>query len=197
MGGYNSGRWCGVITRATTDQTVPLDLAKVRKGVDSIFLWTATLGDRQMRVRFEPTFSQRVARVFATISGHSFTWPVELVTTQPRFGGCRFWFSCPRCGERRRVLRLAFSPALGCHGCLNLAYATQRMNRYWRLNRRLDRIWIQLGGTEETMGRRYWPKRPKWRRRATQMRLRHSWLTLNDAIWYQGSADLARFLRLK
>ena len=196
MGGWNSGRWGGVRTKQTTAQCLRIDLARLCSNRRVITLLSANLGERPLHVRLEPNLPGKKVSISATVPEGSSGWQVRLIETRPQFGGVRYWFSCPRCGHRRRVLRITFTPRLGCHGCLDLAYPTQRMDRYWRLNRRLDRVWKDLGGTEESQGRRYWPKRPKWRRRATQYLLRDRWEWLNAEIWSVGSAELARMFKL-
>lgn len=52
---------------------------------------------------------------------------LALVASRPRFGGLRWWFSCPGCG--RRVARLYQALSGGpfqCRHCRNLTYASRR-----------------------------------------------------------------------
>lgn len=59
-----------------------------------------------------------------------FDYKVELVTTSCKFGGERFWFTCPLtvndkvCGRRVGVLFKA-GDYFGCRHCYNLVYAVQ------------------------------------------------------------------------
>jgi hypothetical protein len=70
--------------------------------------------------------------------------PIEqeilLQTTLPRFGGVRWWFSCPMApkdGRRcnRRVARLYLPPGgtLGCRTCHRLVYGSSRESHRWDL----------------------------------------------------------------
>ncbi len=61
---------------------------------------------------------------------------VKLTTTQPNYGGTRYWFVCPRpgCGHRVAKLYVTDSGIWGCRRCLNLAYECQyrRSRKYWQ-----------------------------------------------------------------
>lgn len=45
----------------------------------------------------------------------------ELDVTEANYGGKRYWFLCPECGSRKRVL-LYKGGRLACRGCLDLPY---------------------------------------------------------------------------
>lgn len=52
---------------------------------------------------------------------------VELITTETKFNGVRFWFKCPQCERRVGVLfKHPLSQAIGCRLCLHLRYRKQR-----------------------------------------------------------------------
>jgi len=66
---------------------------------------------------------------------------VYLPTTDCHFGGFRYWFGCPSCGNRVATLfhhtkeyyeynsdKLEKSPWLSCRDCLNLAYESQQIS---------------------------------------------------------------------
>lgn len=195
LGGWGSGRWTGVPQHRLTNQCRQVDLAKMRLAPGHC--WGYTLGN-------PPTGYLRLD-LLETPAGWAFdaihTLPdgtlkrnlIRLESTTPELGGVRRWFLCPLCRRRCRILYLPRpTEALGCRRCHDLRYESQRLNRYWRLNRRLDRLWERLGGTEETLGGRYWPPRPKGRRRATQRRLREAWSAVNSATWEIGLAGLSR-----
>lgn len=193
MGGMGSGRWHRRTPRLTTGHCVAIDLAAIGRLHANFPQRIANSPDRPL-VGISQSPSLDVVVVEAITSTDARRFEVQLSKTCPRFGGVRFWFTCPRCAHRRRVLHLTPSLALGCYECLGLAYSTQRMNRYWRLNHRLDRLWARLGGTAETFGRRYWPRRPKGRRRATQQRFKAEYEALNAAIWGEGMKRLEGLL---
>lgn len=52
---------------------------------------------------------------------------VELITTETKFNGVRFWFKCPHCKRRVGVLfKHPLNNTIGCRLCLNLHYRRQR-----------------------------------------------------------------------
>lgn len=52
---------------------------------------------------------------------------IELITTETKFNGIRFWFKCPQCKRRVGVLyKHPISQIVGCRLCLNLHYRKQR-----------------------------------------------------------------------
>jgi hypothetical protein len=60
---------------------------------------------------------------------------VKLTTTQPNYGGTRYWYVCPRPGCSRRVAKLYVTDAMwGCRRCLNLVYECQyrRSRKHWQ-----------------------------------------------------------------
>lgn len=52
---------------------------------------------------------------------------IPLATSQTRFGGVRYWFSCPLCTKRVGVIyQHPVSGVVGCRSCLNLDYRKRR-----------------------------------------------------------------------
>src|SRR4051794_16217403 len=89
---------------------------------------------------------------------------VQLARTEPTFGGHRWWFLCPRTGRRTNKLVL---PNGGRHflsrQAYGLGYASQRNDRFGRLQARAAALNQQLGGK----GWDTWnqpPSKPKWMR---------------------------------
>lgn len=53
--------------------------------------------------------------------------PIPLATSKTRFGGKRYWFSCPICSKRiGTVYQHPVSGMVGCRICLNLDYRKRR-----------------------------------------------------------------------
>jgi hypothetical protein len=77
-------------------------------------------------------------------------YAIELTTTEPGFGGRRYWFRCPLapegdpCGRRSRVLYVPqFAHYLGCTACHGLTYASRQKHRqalYMGIQRPLDAL---------------------------------------------------------
>jgi hypothetical protein len=94
----------------------------------------------------------------------------ELLTTRPQLGGIRYWFACPRCGRRRRVLYSYPRPGrhrFACRRCHGLRYYSHRESREDRLCRRAKKLWTRAGSED---GSEPWQK-PKWMRWETFSRL--------------------------
>src|SRR5262245_7710346 len=88
---------------------------------------------------------------------------IYLATTQPHFGGLRWWFVCPRLNRRVRKLYL---PLGGRHfwsrGAYQLAYASQRETVSDRALRRARKLRLRLGGDPADADYPAKPKRMRW-----------------------------------
>lgn len=134
---------------------------------------------RTIRVRYTLTVEE-TGTVFRlahgaerTVLGDAQEERVELLTTEPNFGGTRWWFSCPlsKAGRpcNRRVAKLYLPPGgrhFGCRGCHELTYRScRRSHRYDRICR------IMSGGSpeaEEALKRTFKNKAREGRRRALE-----------------------------
>jgi hypothetical protein len=120
MGGLGSGRSSG--GRATTDSGLTLNLSKLhREGLlrpncfqSGSITWTDTrTGEQNGSISYEAYLRQESGRVrlkYSTTQSdgerrESDYW-IQLVTTPQPFGGRRWWFICPRTGERAAKLYL-------------------------------------------------------------------------------------------
>jgi hypothetical protein len=155
MGGSGSGRWKYHEKKRTTEECWALDVADLPRGTldgrspsgilravrlggrSSVLClrWTLNLGDKDPVL----TLSYRLHR---RVEGLEHTERVRLLSTQPYFGGVRWWFACPfsskdrePCG--RRVSKLYLPPGeqrFGCRRCHALTYkSSQESHRYDRL----------------------------------------------------------------
>jgi|GEM_PF-531452 len=97
-----------------------------------------------------------------------------------RFGGHRKWLICPCCGERARVLYISDTwlrlDWIACRGCAGLAYPSNRMRRFQRLERRAERISELLDWNKNDE-----PCRPKGMHHRTFHRLVEEYVELTDA----------------
>ena len=94
----------------------------------------------------------------------------QLITTRPQYGGVRYWFRCPRCWQRRRVLYAHASGGrhrFACRRCQGLRYYSHRESRPDRLSRKAKKLWCRAGSPD---GNEPWQK-PKWMRWETFSRL--------------------------
>ena len=186
MGGFGSGRQGG---RATVESALKLDVdAMIRARVIQP---GAHVGgemrfrfyDDELRIQFEalardPALSwfrlQYAISDYWTGEQHEIDDKIYLATSQPRFGGQRWWFICPSANRRVRML---FLP-LGAR----LAYASQGEAPHDRAMRRSRKLHHRLGG--DWMDDHYpYPEKPPRMRRATYDRL------LSKLIAADGVAD--------
>src|SRR6185369_10508511 len=75
------------------------------------------------------------ARLSYSVNGRSVGLTVRLVTTQPNYGGVRWWFVCPLTTRgqacNRRVMKLYLPPNghyFGCRHCYDLTYRSRQQS---------------------------------------------------------------------
>jgi hypothetical protein len=176
MGGWNSGRHSGypaVEDGLTIDLPLMLRRGWVKDGVlGSGSLHWSRNGERFAYVshRYDLTDPANASLTL------SFTWTprdrepqrveqrVALVSTQPNYGGRRWWMLCPV--SRRRVAKLHLPPGSGkfaCRKAWRLPYRSQRVAHRDRPFEKLFRLQRKLGSYE---GWESPLRRPKgmWRR---------------------------------
>jgi hypothetical protein len=124
-------------------------------------------------------------RVRVWVRSRHLTEQLRLLATMPFLGGRRFWFACPRCRRRCRVVYLpSSSTRFGCRLCLSLWYQSQSRNsqaQYWRtiiaLRRRLGaRAPYVTSPTPPA------PVRPRGMHRKTYAKLVHK-LQIKESIY--------------
>jgi hypothetical protein len=94
---------------------------------------------------------------------------IFLDTTQPAFGGLRWWFICPRSRRRVRKLHLPLGGRhFWCRRAYRLTYASQRETVYDRAMRRERKLCLRLGGDPSD---NQYPEKPKRMRWATYNRM--------------------------
>ena len=163
MGGFGSTRWNWVSTNDTVEANRALDVTRLnragclRPDYSGGWEWTRD-GERIAWIRFRRSrdhlvLSYRVRR-------HGEEWqeiqqPTQIVWTPCPFGGARPYFGCPGVVDgivcNRRVTKLfGAGTYFLCRDCYNLAYASQREDRYNRALRRANKIRIRLGGEPGT-----------------------------------------------
>jgi hypothetical protein len=68
------------------------------------------------------------------------------------YGGFRYYFRCPLCAKRMRILYLTSQSAFLCRMCLNLAYESQQLRptrRYWHMSDKIKSFAKHKGGDFE------------------------------------------------
>ncbi len=174
----------------TAEQCVKLDAAHwTRLGIlrDGI-IKTGWQGAIRYHVNTTDGHHQRVHLTYGLGREH-LDYSVFLETTQPQFGGVRWWFRCPTC--RRRIQKLFLPPRasqFGCRHCHNLSYATRNQSPKDRLMERARAIRMSLGGSVSLFDpfpprptgmrwKTYWSLEEKYERyNQTSLRLAVEWL---------------------
>lgn len=152
MGGRGSGRPAGRAGRSTTEESLPLDIRRLRRSgalaPGRACSWQWTVNDRirasiQVRAdtwQVELTYSYTAHRQPAEVIRQV----VMLEKTPCTLGGQRTWFRCPTCARRVAVI-YSSGRLFACRACKGLAYASQRETDDDRAARRADRIRKLLG----------------------------------------------------
>ena len=162
----------------TVEGALRLDIDKMmRWGViqpgDQLFgEMTFNFDDDKLTIRFETRlddFQESWLRLKYAINDywtgqtHEVDDKIFLVSTQPPFGGLRWWFLCPRLNRRVRKLYL---PLGGRHfrskQAYGLVYPSQRETAYHRAMRRAQKLWRRLGGDPADSDYPAKPKRMRW-----------------------------------
>ena len=212
MGGLSSGCPFGSRFRSV-EASYGLDLASVRRagylqaGAKASGGWkwwtdddpepTCTVGlEFDLRTPSDPRYRihYRSTRV-DTGEYEDIDIGAELYRSDPPYGGARYWFSCPRCWRRRRVLYLPPNDVrFACRICHRLRYRTQRERDPDRLLRKARKLWRRAGSTDGTEPY----QKPKWMRWDTFSRLvlegRKAQETGDRMVLAGLSRDLARLL---
>jgi hypothetical protein len=199
MGGYNSGRRGGMPTAEATGSYIIGITSFTRGGLRPEIFGNATVhfddGNFPIEVMIDTrdvsnAYVQFTHRTRDSGREGNVTYRVDLVTTRPYYGGRRWWFVCPRTGQRAAKLCLPnggwyFWSRRG----YGLGYACQREARSDRLMRRARKLHRDLGGDGAAIGQMPPPK-PKWMRYRTYERKVSAWRAADeraDAAWAAGA----------
>lgn len=185
------GRWYRWNKKNTTTDCLAFDMANFAKSVDlttarvGSWLWTFTSG-RQSSVSYTVVPDQGV-RLSYTANGQDYSYLVRLATTTPHYGGVRYWWLCPHCGRRVRILYSG--GRFLCRRCHNLTYETAQSgdllttidNRLYLIRRKLHGKWNLLDGPGDK------PKGMHW---DTYGRLAREYLNLKRMRQYSLVAEI-------
>jgi len=155
MGGYGSGLWRSGSKKATAEDCLVLNTDKLARGrllysgVHSYgtLNWTNTVtGEKVSSCGYEVNTLNPSAswfRVFYTLTqtDEKVDYTIRFTTTNPNFGGTRWWYICPLLVNgrscSRRVGKLYLPPGgkyYGCRVCYNLTYTScQDSHKYDRM----------------------------------------------------------------
>ena len=171
MGGMGSGRRASYCGRATTEDSMPLDVRRLHRASALLpgrsVSWQWTVNDRVVgSIGIRAGVGTVTLTYNYTPSGcpaEEVHQPVTLTTTPCALGGNRAWFACPACNKRVAVIYGA-GRLFACRKCKGLAYGSQGEAVDDRAARRADRIRKRLGWTPGILnGNGFKPKGMHWR----------------------------------
>ena len=201
MGGFGSGRKGG--RTGTVEGCRSIDANRwMREGilVGGAVRWgdwkwsDAQSGEIRSRISYAVnTTRESLPTVRLTYSftrtGERFDYGISLQTTHPRFGGLRWWFTCPLtangvpCG--RRVQKLFLPPVgkyFGCRHCYRLTYESRREDAKNRALTKTQKIRVRLGGSPAIHDP--FPPKPKGMWERTYRRLRDAAKDAENQSWF-------------
>jgi hypothetical protein len=162
----------------TVEGCLRLDIDKMmRWGViqpgDHLFgEMTFNFNDDKLTIKFESVVDelhgswlrlQYAINDYWTGQTHQVDDKIFLVSTQPPFGGLRWWFLCPRLNRRVRKLYLPLGARhFRSREAYRLAYPSQRETAYDRAMRRVHKLYLRLGGDPADGEHPKKPKRMRW-----------------------------------
>ena len=192
MDGRGSGRRSSYSGKPETSDSTPLDIRKItRKGwlvPGSSFSWQWTVNGRPVAsIRIRVDQESLVLSYRMKCTGEVVEQRVKTQTTSCHLGGERYWFTCPRCGNRVAVL---YAPGryFACRRCGGLGYATQKEGVGDRAATRADKLRKKLGWEAGILnGQGGKPKGMHWK---TFLRLKSH----HDALVQISLQDMARQL---
>jgi hypothetical protein len=147
MGGYGSGRQAEAYD-GTVEESLSLDVNHfVREGIirkecktSGTISWpqftgmTSSIGYEAYCDKDSGNICLSYTLRHLVLGDKDFKYYVDLVTTEPNFGGVRWWFICPNQDCEKMVAKLYLPPAAHyflCRTCQNLTYSSCRESHKW------------------------------------------------------------------
>lgn len=159
MGGPGSGSWYRWNRRPVVEDSLTLDIGRMlRLGlvlpgchVSNVLHWTRESdGSRVASIRYEANLLDRNNGWVRLQYNHNDSpkgYVIALSTTDPNFGGLRWWFLCPLTGDRVAKLHLPSGGSIfGSRKAYGLAYRSQRHDASDRMAEKAHRLRERLGG---------------------------------------------------
>jgi hypothetical protein len=199
MGGSGSGRWGWHFKKTTIEQCATIDASRWTKA--GILHEGGTRSGWESFVHYHVNITD-VMHPYANLrydlrSGARLDYPVALQTTQPHYGGLKWWFTCPlvRNGQpcNRRVQKLFLPPRdshFGCRHCYNFSYASRSHGALDRSRERARGIRLRVGGSASFFDP--FPPKPKGMWWKTYERLEDEYAHADRTASARGVRDGAR-----
>lgn len=129
------GRWTRVVKRKQVSERLVLDLSQVGRQwnfrSDTVMKWQwvirSAISATEVDVFLLCRAQESVMLLYQQADGKPSLQRVWLNSTaMPRWGGVRWWWHCPRCGRRCRIL---YGLPFFCRRCHGLTYASTQSGR--------------------------------------------------------------------
>lgn len=156
MGGYGSGHWYRWSKKPTTSDLKAVSITKLKKWGclkegqfkcgQLTWSWCdevrSTIGysifvSKDGESYFRPRYTN-------TDTKEEFDYKVQLVPTNPHYGGVRWWFRCPNCRKKCGLLYLG-SRIMACRKCYGLSYESSNQSYADRHTNKAFKIAESLG----------------------------------------------------
>ena len=203
MGGLGSGRSASYTGKATTEDSLPLDIRRLqRAGVPApgwVCTWQWTVNDRVRATIGIRAEAENIALSYNyTAHGQpaeAISQTVWVASSACALGGHRRWFACPACSRRVAVLYGA-GRLFACRRCKGLAYASQGESGDDRAAWRAGRIRTRLGWLPGILNGN--GTRPKGMHRSTDQRshLRELVGKLKENDGFQQTCGVIRLMQM-
>lgn len=89
--------------------------------------------------------SNDFSKTLYILTSEGFKHDISMVPQPMPFGGSRYWFLCPKCGQRQRKLYLKDQSFL-CRACHRLTYVSQQKGKVLGKIEQVKRLYLKLGG---------------------------------------------------
>lgn len=142
MGGSRSGRY---VKHSCTyvENCQRLSISRLKNGLSQLLKGKEWYIDWETRGAVTKTTKVTLVNGALKVESDGLTVPIDLTTTQPNFGGVRYWFICPYCGKRVGTLyQTGFS--FVCRNCIGLRYKLEYRNKLERLDIKRKRLKSEL-----------------------------------------------------
>lgn len=131
-------------------------------------LWHWQVGGHQRSSIAYQVLPGHGVRLLYNHAGKGFDYTLDVLTTPCHFGGRRYWWVCPHCDRRCRILYCR--GLFVCRQCSGAHYDTQSTkDPLVRIDNELNRLCIRLGAQRITLDKI--PDKPKGMQWRTYMRM--------------------------
>lgn len=198
------GRWNRWGKKDTTEDCLNLDMRRFSELVDltsprlGSWIWTRSnyFGESKSTIGYT-VLPGRGVKLSYTVNEKDYDYLVPVSTTQPNYGGVRYWWICPNtnCNRRVRILYLSGGHFL-CRHCQNLTYKSSQAGDDLtdRIHNRMYAIRRKLGAEGSIMDPL--PDKPKGMHTQTYLRLLAQYRKLSELHTSALAVHLHRSVRL-